>query len=47
MQVGVPKDQPRIRFFFSAAHRDADIVRAVDITAAAVHGELPAQIASS
>ncbi len=47
VQVGVPKDEPRIRFFFSAAHRDADILRAVDIAAAAVHGELPAQIASS
>ncbi|MDF0603488.1 aminotransferase class I/II-fold pyridoxal phosphate-dependent enzyme [Psychromarinibacter sp. C21-152] len=47
VQVGVPKDRPRIRFFFSAAHRDADILRAVDVTAAAVHGELPAQIASS
>ena len=47
VQVGVPKDQPRIRFFFSAAHRDEDILRAVDVTAAAVHGELPVQIASS
>ncbi|WP_425050424.1 aminotransferase class I/II-fold pyridoxal phosphate-dependent enzyme [Psychromarinibacter sp. S121] len=47
VQVGVPKDQPRIRFFFSAAHRDEDILRAVDVTAAAVHGDLPVKIASS
>lgn len=47
VQVGVPKDQPRIRFFFSAAHRDEEILRAIDVTAAAVHGDLPVQIASS
>jgi 7-keto-8-aminopelargonate synthetase-like enzyme len=48
VQVGVPKDQPRIRFFFSAEHRDEDILRAVDIAAAAVHGQpMEAQIASS
>ena len=45
VQVGVPKDQPRIRFFFSAAHRDEDILRAIDITAAAVHGRTPVQAA--
>lgn len=33
VQVGVPKDQPRIRFFLSAAHDDADIDRAVDVLA--------------
>ncbi|MEZ5840188.1 MAG: aminotransferase class I/II-fold pyridoxal phosphate-dependent enzyme [Hyphomicrobiales bacterium] len=33
VQIGVPKDMPRIRFFFSAAHEKADIARAVDILA--------------
>lgn len=47
VQVGVPKDEPRIRFFFSAAHRDQDILRAIDVAANAVHGGIPAQIASS
>ncbi|MDJ0628257.1 MAG: aminotransferase class I/II-fold pyridoxal phosphate-dependent enzyme [Rhodobacter sp.] len=47
VQVGVPKDQPRIRFFFSAEHRDEDILRAVDVAAAAVHDNLPVQMASS
>ncbi len=47
VQVGVPKDQPRIRFFFSAEHREQDILRAVDIAASAVHGNVPVQIASS
>lgn len=47
VQVGVPRDQPRIRFFFSAEHRDQDILRAVDIAAAAVHGKVSAQVATS
>lgn len=47
VQVGVPKDQPRIRFFFSAEHRDRDILRAVDVAAAAVHGTVPVQMVSS
>lgn len=47
VQVGVPKDQPRIRFFFSAEHRDQDILRAVDIAAAAVHGTVAVQMVSS
>ena len=47
VQVGVPKDLPRIRFFFSAEHRDQDIVRAIDVAAAAVHGNLDAQRATS
>jgi len=47
VQVGVPKDQPRIRFFFSADHRDEDILRAVDVAAAAVHGNVPVQMVSS
>ncbi len=47
VQVGVPKDQPRIRFFFSAEHRDEDILRAIDIVADAVNGNIPAQMAAS
>ena len=47
VQVGVPKDQPRIRFFFSAEHRDEDILRAVDIAAMAVSGKFPVQMVSS
>jgi len=47
VQVGVPKDLPRIRFFFSAEHRDKDILRAVDIAAAAAHGTVPVQMVSS
>ena len=33
VQIGVPKDLPRIRFFFSAAHDKADIERAVAVLA--------------
>ena len=47
VQVGVPKDQPRIRFFFSAEHRDEDILRAIDVAASAVDGNVPVQMASS
>jgi 7-keto-8-aminopelargonate synthetase-like enzyme len=47
VQVGVPKDQPRIRFFFSAEHRDQDILRAIDVAASAVNGTLPVQMVSS
>lgn len=47
VQVGVPKDQPRIRFFFSAEHKDKDILRAVDIVASAVRGDMPAEVVSS
>jgi len=47
VQVGVPKDQPRIRFFFSAEHRDEDILRAIDVVAEAIHGDVKVQIASS
>lgn len=38
IQVGVPRDQPRIRFFFSANHSEADILRTIDIIAETVHG---------
>ena len=33
IQVGVPKDQPRLRFFLSAMHTDADIRDVVDLLA--------------
>lgn len=38
VQIAVPKDKPRIRFFVSAAHERADIERAIGIMAAAVRG---------
>ena len=47
VQLGVPKDLPRIRFFFSAEHRDEDILRAIDVAAAAVNGDVPVQMVSS
>lgn len=33
IQVGVPKDQPRLRFFLSASHREADIRGVIDVLA--------------
>ena len=47
IHVGVPKDRPRIRFFFSAEHRDSDILRAIEIAASAAHGNYMAKSASS
>jgi len=47
VQVGVPKDQPRIRFFFSATHADEDILRAVDVAAAALQDGGRVKLASS
>jgi len=47
VQVGVPKDQPRIRFFFSSEHRDEDILRAVDIAVSALDGTAQVKLASS
>lgn len=38
VQIGVPKDQPRIRFFISAAHDEVDIDRTIDIIADTVLG---------
>lgn len=35
VQVGVPRDQPRLRFFLSAAHREEDVTTALEIIAAA------------
>jgi 8-amino-7-oxononanoate synthase len=34
IQIGVPKDQPRLRFFLSAAHTDAEIHGVIDTLAA-------------
>ena len=34
IQVGVPRDQPRLRFFMSATHTEADIRAAIDCLAA-------------
>lgn len=36
VQIGVPKDQPRIRFFISARHDEAEMDRAIEIMAAVV-----------
>lgn len=38
VQIGVPKDQPRIRFFISAEHTRAEMDRAVEIVAGIVTG---------
>jgi 7-keto-8-aminopelargonate synthetase-like enzyme len=35
VRIGVPKDKPRLRFFISAAHTTDDIVRTLDLVAAA------------
>jgi len=37
VQVGVPKDQPRIRFFISAAHTKPEIDRVINAVSEAVH----------
>lgn len=38
VQSGVPTNLPRVRFFISAVHKDADIDRAVDVLADYQHG---------
>ena len=35
IQVGVPRDQPRLRFFLSVQHREADVTEALEIVAEA------------
>jgi 8-amino-7-oxononanoate synthase len=35
VRIGVPKDKPRLRFFISAAHTPDDIMRTLDLVAAA------------
>ncbi len=42
VQIGVPKDQPRIRFFISAEHTREQMDKAIDIVAAVVSGEAAA-----
>jgi 7-keto-8-aminopelargonate synthetase-like enzyme len=41
IQIGVPKDQPRLRFFLSAAHTEAEIRGVIDLLAKrdSVHAE--------
>ena len=34
VQMGVPKDQPRLRFFLSATHTPADIRNVLELVAA-------------
>lgn len=47
IQVGVPKDQPRLRFFLSAAHTDADIRDVIAILAGLQADEgMPAALAA-
>ena len=41
VQIGVPKDQPRIRFFISANHTEAEMDRAIEIVSAVVAGSAP------
>ena len=38
IQIGIPKDLPRIRFFLSATHTEADIDRVIDALVAASGG---------
>jgi 7-keto-8-aminopelargonate synthetase-like enzyme len=33
IQIGVPKDQPRLRFFLSAQHTEAEIRGVIDLLA--------------
>ncbi len=35
VQVGMPRDQPRLRFFLSVQHREQDVAEALDIAARA------------
>jgi 7-keto-8-aminopelargonate synthetase-like enzyme len=39
VQIGIPKDQPRIRFFISATHTPDDIDRTIAIIAQAIASE--------
>ncbi|MHC5656099.1 aminotransferase class I/II-fold pyridoxal phosphate-dependent enzyme [Stappia sp. ICDLI1TA098] len=42
VQIGVPKDQPRIRFFISADHTEAEMDKAIDIVLAVIGGTVAA-----
>ncbi|MCQ8278618.1 aminotransferase class I/II-fold pyridoxal phosphate-dependent enzyme [Acetobacteraceae bacterium KSS8] len=39
VQVGVPRDQPRLRFFLSASHTEANVSAALEVVAAACNSE--------
>jgi 8-amino-7-oxononanoate synthase len=49
VQIGVPKDQPRLRFFISATHTEDDIRRVIAAlgTRPAAAAEAPEQVASA
>jgi 8-amino-7-oxononanoate synthase len=49
VQIGVPKDQPRLRFFISASHTEDDIRRVIAAleTRPVVAAEVPAQVATA
>jgi 8-amino-7-oxononanoate synthase len=49
VQIGVPKDQPRLRFFISASHTEDDIRRVIATlgTRPVVAPEVPIQVASA
>ncbi|HEU0146195.1 MAG TPA: 8-amino-7-oxononanoate synthase, partial [Bradyrhizobium sp.] len=49
VQIGVPKDQPRLRFFISASHNEDDIrgVIAALGTRPAVVSDAPIRVASA
>lgn len=49
VQIGVPKDQPRLRFFISASHTEDDIRRVIAAleTRPVVAPEVPAQVATA
>ena len=46
IQVGVPKDQPRLRFFLSAMHTEADIRGVIDVLAALRDRDAPALLSA-
>jgi 7-keto-8-aminopelargonate synthetase-like enzyme len=48
VQIGVPKDQPRLRFFISASHREEEIRRVVAALGSrpVVVPDAPVQVAS-
>lgn len=47
VQIGVPKDQPRIRFFISAGHANEEIDRAIGLIADAVNGTVPMPLSTA
>ncbi|WP_026608112.1 aminotransferase class I/II-fold pyridoxal phosphate-dependent enzyme [Methylocapsa acidiphila] len=49
IQIGVPKDQPRLRFFLSAAHTESEIRGVIDLLATrkSVHAEPVASLSAA